>query len=191
MTGFRSASRQFIWTSGEKEMTKFLRLTALAATAAMALTATQAVAVPAVSNATATARILKPLTLKSTQNLDLGTIVLSGAGAFTATVGIDRNGVFNCDGSSGNVTCSGTVQPASYNVQGTNNQVLDIAAGPVTMTGSNGGSLTLTPDFAPTVTLTSSGSPGVDFGVGGSISVSDTTLGGVYIGTFAVTADYQ
>ncbi|HET8749759.1 MAG TPA: DUF4402 domain-containing protein [Sphingomicrobium sp.] len=172
-------------------MTKFLRLTALAATAAMALTATQAAAVPATTNATATARILRPLTLTSTQNLDLGTIVLSGAGAFTATVGVDRAGAFNCDGGSGNVTCSGTPVNAVYNVQGTNNQIVNIAAGPVTMTGSNGGTLTLTPDFAPTVTLTNSGSPGKDFGVGGSISVSNTTVDGVYTGTFAVTAEYQ
>jgi hypothetical protein len=174
-------------------MTKFLRLTAMAATAALAFTATQAVAAPvsATTNATATARILRPLTLTSTQNLDLGTIILSGAGAFTANVGIDRNGLFDCDGGSGNVTCSGTPQNAVYNVRGTNNQVVTIAAGNVTMTGSNGGSLTLTPDFAPTVTLTNSGAPGEDFGVGGSISVSDTTVDGVYTGTFAVTADYQ
>jgi hypothetical protein len=174
-------------------MTKFLRLTATAATAALAFTATQAVATPvsASTNATATARILRPLQLASTQNLDLGTIILSGAGAFTATVGIDRNGLFDCDGSSGNVTCSGATTNAVYNVSGTNNQVVDIAAGPVTMNGSNGGTLTLTPDFAPTVTLTNSGAPGVDFGVGGSITVADTTVDGVYTGTFAVTADYQ
>lgn len=174
-------------------MTKFLRLTATAATAALAFTATQAVAAPvsASTNATATARILRPLQLASTQNLDLGTIILSGAGAFTATVSVDRNGLFDCDGSSGNVTCSGTTTNAVYNVSGTNNQVVDIAAGPVTMNGSNGGTLTLTPDFAPTVTLTNSGAPGVDFGVGGSITVADTTVDGVYTGTFAVTADYQ
>jgi hypothetical protein len=192
MTGICSASRQLNWTSGEKKMTKFLRLTALAATAAMAFTATQAAAAPvsATTDATATARILRPLSLTSTQNLDLGTIILSGAGAFTATVGISPAGAFNCDGNSGNVACSGTPQQAIYNVRGTNNQVVNIAAGNVTMTGSNGGSLTLTPSFAPTVTLTSSGSPGDNFGVGGSISVSDTTVDGVYTGTFAVTAEY-
>jgi hypothetical protein len=136
--------------------------------------------------------VIRPLQLTSTQNLDLGTIVLTGAGTYTATVGISRAGVFNCDGgSSTNVTCSGTVQRAIYNVRGTNNQVLTIAAGNVTLSGSNGGTLTLTPDFAPTVTLTSSGSPGDDFGVGGSITVANNSVDGVYTGTFAVTADYQ
>jgi hypothetical protein len=179
---------------GNQDMSKFLRMTALAAAvAAVALTATEASAAPvsATSDATATARILRPLALTSTQNLDLGTIVLSGAAPFTSTVAIDRAGVFNCDGSSGNVTCSGTPQQAIYNVTGTNSQVVTIAAGPVALTGSNGGSLSLTPDFAPSVTLTNSGAPGVDFGVGGSITVADTTVDGVYTGTFAVTADYQ
>jgi Mat/Ecp fimbriae major subunit len=175
-------------------MSKFLRITAAAATVAvLALTATEAAASPvsATTDATATARILRPLSLTSTQNLDLGTIVLSGAAPFTSTVAIDRAGVFNCDGNSGKVTCSGTPQQAIYNVRGTNNQVVTIAAGPVTLNGSNGGTLALTPDFASSVTLTSSGAPGVNFGVGGSITVADTTVDGVYTGTFAVTADYQ
>jgi hypothetical protein len=175
-------------------MSKFLRTTALAATiAAVALTATAATAAPvsATSDATAKARILRPLQLTSTQNLDLGTIVLSGSGTYSATVSIDKGGVFDCDGGSGNVTCSGTPQEAVYNVSGTNNEDVTIDAGNVTLTGSNGGTLTLTPDFAPTVTLTNSGAPGLDFGVGGSITVADTTTDGVYTGTFAVTADYQ
>jgi Mat/Ecp fimbriae major subunit len=175
-------------------MTKFLRTTALAASvAAFALTATAAAAAPvsATSNATATARILQPLKLKSTQNLDLGTIVLTGSTAYSATVSVTRAGVFDCDGNSGNVVCSGTNQQAKYNVTGTNNQNVTIAAGNVTLNGSNGGSLTLTPDFASSVTLTNSGSPGLDFGVGGSITVADTTVDGVYTGNFAVTADYQ
>jgi hypothetical protein len=106
-------------------------------------------------------------------------------------VSIDKDGVFDCDGNSGNVTCSGTAQEAVYNVSGTNNEDVTIAAGNVTLTGSNGGTLTLTPDFAASVTLTNSGAPGLDFGVGGSITVADTTTDGVYTGTFAVTADYQ
>jgi hypothetical protein len=65
-------------------MTKVLRLTAIAASvAALALTATEAAAAPvnATSNATAKARILKPLVLASTANFDLGIVVLAGSGA--------------------------------------------------------------------------------------------------------------
>ena len=178
---------------GIDKMSKFLRMTSLVATVAAVAVATEAAAAPvsATTNATAQARILRPLQLASTQNLNLGTIVLSGSGTYSATVAIDRNGAFDCDGSSGNVTCSGTPQRAVYNVRGTNNQVVTIASGAVTLNGSNGGSLTLTPDHAATVTLPNSGAPGFDFGVGGSITVSDTTVDGVYTGVFALTADYQ
>jgi Mat/Ecp fimbriae major subunit len=181
-------------TSGDYKMNKVLRLTSLVATvASLAVTATEASAAPvnATSNATARARVLRPLQLASTQNLDLGIIVLSGAGAYTATVGIDRAGTFNCDSNSGNVTCSGTPVRASYNVSGTNNQVVTIASGAVTLNDGAGHNLTLTPDHNPTVTLTNSGAPGTDFWVGGSISVPSTTTDGVYTGTFALTADYQ
>jgi hypothetical protein len=174
-------------------MSKFLRLTALAATAALAFAATQAAAAPvsATTDATAKARVLKPLQLTSTQNLDLGIIVLSGAGAFSANVGIDKAGTFNCDGGSGKVTCSGTHQVAVYNVAGTKSQPVTIAAGNVTLSDGAGHNLTLTPDFNTTVNLTNSGAPGTNFNVGGAITVADTTPDGVYTGTFAVTADYQ
>jgi len=174
-------------------MTKVLRLTAMAASvAALALTATQAAAAPvnATSNATAKARILKPLVLASTANFDLGIIVLAGAGAYTATVSLDRANTFNCDGNSGNVTCSGTHTRAAYNVAGTQGQNVTIASGPVSMTNGTD-TLTLTPDHNTTVALTNSGAPGTDFFVGGSLSIPSTTSDGVYTGTFALTADYQ
>lgn len=176
-------------------MTNVLRLTALTAAAALALTSTGAAAAPvnAQTNATAKARIVKPLVLKSTANFDLGIIVLTGAGPYTATVSLDRNNTFNCDGNSGNVTCSGAHNRASYNVAGTQGQNVTIASGPVTM--SDGVALTpdltLTPDHDTTVLLTNSGAPGSDFWVGGSLSVPSTAADGVYTGTFALTADYQ
>jgi hypothetical protein len=175
-------------------MSKFLRLTAVAAAAAaVAFTATEAAAAPvsATTDATAKARILRPLVLTSKQNLDLGIIVLSGAAPFTATVGISKAAAFNCDGGSGNVTCSGSPTVAVYNVAGTKSQPVTIAAGNVTLSDGAGNTLTLTPDFNSTVNLTNSGAPGTDFNVGGSVTVSDTTPDGVYTGTFAVTADYQ
>lgn len=175
-------------------MSKFLRTTALAATVAAALTATQAAAAPvsATVDAGAKARILKPLTLTSNQDLDLGTIVLVGASSFTATVKIDQAGAFDCDGNTNtNVTCSGTPQYAKYHITGTNGEKVNITAPDVPMTGSNGGSLTLTPLFDAVQTLTNSGNAGMDFNVGGSLDVTDGTTDGVYTGTFAVTAEYQ
>lgn len=175
-------------------MNNFLRMTSLVATVAgLAMAGTQAAAAPvsATSDATARARVLRPLQLTSTQNLDLGIIVLSGTGTYSSTVSIDRDGNFDCDGASGNVVCSGTPQEAVYNVSGTNNQNVTIASGPVTLSDGNGNDLTLTPDHDGTVLLTNSGAPGTDFGVGGSITVTDATPDGVYTGSFELTADYQ
>jgi hypothetical protein len=174
-------------------MSKLFRMTSLAAVAALAVVSTPAAAAPVGpnQNATATARIVRPLTLTWVQDLDLGTILLSGAGAWTgAVVSIDRNGVFSC--TDPNVTCSGATQVATYNVAGTNNQIVTVSAPDVTLTNANDGStLLMTVDSPGTVTLTNSGAPGRDFSLGGSITVDSTTSDGVYTGTFDVTVDYS
>jgi len=171
---------------------KLLRYTA--AFAALALTAAPAFAAPVspAQNATATAKIVKPLTLSWVQDLDLGTILLSGAGAWAgAVVGVSQAGVLSC--ANANVTCSGSVQQAKYNVRGTNNQLVTITAPNVTLTNANNPlqTLLMTVSSPGTVMLTSSGSPGNDFNLGGSISVASTTGDGVYSGTFNVTVDYS
>ena len=175
-------------------MMNILRTTA--AVAALALTAAPALAAPVgpatgSRNATATARIIKPLILTWEQDLDLGTILLSGAGAWTgAVVGVSQAGVPSC--TNANVTCSGTMQSARYNVAGTQGQVVNITAPNVTLVNQNDNSQTLlmTVSNPGSVTLTNSGAPGSDFSLGGSIPVSSTTADGVYLGTFNVTVDY-
>ena len=167
-----------------------------AAVAALALTATPALAAPVgpatgSRNATATARIIKPLVLTWEQDLDLGTILLSGAGVWGgAVVSITHGGVFSC--TNVNVTCSGTPQVARYNVAGTQGQVVTITAPNVTLVNQNDNTKTLpmTVSNPGTVSLTNSGSPGSDFNLGGSITVASTTTDGVYLGTFNVTVDY-
>jgi hypothetical protein len=171
-------------------MTRFQTLS-LAAVAGAALTATPALAVGPNQNATATARIVKPLTLSWVQDLDLGTIVLSGAGAWSgANVSMTNAGIFTC--SNANVTCSGATQPAKYKITGTNNQVVTITAPNVTLTNQNDGvsTLTLTTNSPGTVNLGNSGTTGATFGVGGAIAVTSTTPDGTYKGTFNVTVDY-
>lgn len=166
-------------------MTKTLRILSLAATvAATALTSAPALAQ---AQSTATANIKRPLTLTSIQNLNLGNILLSGTAPFSATVSVAQNGTLTCPAS---VTCSGTVLPARYNVRGSNNQVVLISAPNVTLT-SGANNLTLTTSAPASVTLTSSGAPGDNFNIGGSITVADTTVDGVYNGTFNVTVSYQ
>src|SRR3954465_4147428 len=135
------------------------------------LAATPALATGPNQNSTATAKIVKPLTLTWVQDLDLGTIILSGAGAWAATnIGITNAGVFTCGNT--NVTCSGATKPAQYKVTGTNNQRVFITAPNVTLTNQNDNTktLVLTVDNPGFVDLGNSGSAGVNFGLGGSIA---------------------
>lgn len=174
-------------------MTKFLRTTALAATIAAAFTATQAAAapVPATSDAKAHAKIMRPLQLKGTQDLDFGTLVISGAG--TQVMHIDQTGALT--GCGAVITCSGTAQTAVYNVIGTNAATVKVTvASPVTLTNANDGTtLDLTPDAPATVLLDASApTTGDNFNIGGSITIdSAATTDGVYNGTFQVSVDYQ
>jgi len=169
-------------------MTKIL----MAATAAvLGLGAAPALAVGPNQNSTATAKIVKPLTLSWVQDLDLGTIILSGTGTWAPTsIAITSAGVFTCGNS--NVTCSGATKPAQYKVTGTNNQRVFITAPSVTLTNQNDNTKTLlmTVDNPGFVDLGNSGTPGVNFGLGGSISVSSATTDGTYSGTFNVTVNY-
>jgi hypothetical protein len=173
-------------------MSKILRIASVAATAAtMALSATPAIAVGPNQNASAAAKIVKPLTLTWVQDLDLGTIILSGTGIWAATsIGITSAGVFTCGNS--NVTCSGATKQAQYKVTGTNNQRVFITAPNVTLTNQNDNTKTLqlTVDNPGFVDLGNSGTPGVNFGLGGSIAVDSATTDGTYSGTFNVTVNY-
>lgn len=157
---------------------------------ALALTSAPAYAqVAATSQADAHVRIYQPLTITSVRDLDLGTIVL-GPGTYTNSVGIDQLGAFSCGG---NVTCSGTPVTAQYYATGTVDQSLTITVSPTialaNQTITTAPDLTLTVDAPATVVLDSAGE--VTFDIGGSIDVQNSTVEGVYLGTFDVAADYQ
>ena len=147
-------------------------------------------ALAATQNVTVNATVVRPLTLTSQQDLDLGSITLTLGSWSAATVGISRAGIFSCDT---NVICSGAPQVARYKVTGTNKMVVRITAPNVTLVNQADASktLVLTVDNPGQVTLTSSGEPGNTFTLGGSITLSPTTAQGDYSGTFNVTVDYQ
>lgn len=168
-------------------MTKFVKI---AAVAAAVLAATPALAAPVgVTGAppSATARIIKPLTLTATGALDFGTIVMNGVTA-NRTVTLNANTSITC---ATELVCAANGTVPTYNVRGTNNQVVNIIKNTSTLTGSNGGTLTLTPVGQASVTLTTSGAPGNDFAIGGAITVAPTTVDGVYTGTVDVQVDYN
>ena len=136
------------------------------------------------------AKPTKPLSLSRVQDLDLGTIVLAPGTWSGATVSISRAGQFSC--SSPNVTCTGAPTTAAYTVSGSNNEVVRITAPNVVLTNESNPSqtLTMTVDSPGSVTLDSGGKKGTNFTLGGSVTLSSTTGGGLYAGTFDVTVDY-
>ena len=156
----------------------------------LALLVVPAPAAAVTQNAAVNANVIRPLTLTSLQDLDLGTITLKLGTWSGATVGISRTGAFTCNA---NVVCTGAPQVARYKVTGTNKMVVRITAPSVTLVNQNDSTqkLTLTLDNPGTVTLTSSGEPGNNFDLGGSLSLNSTTVPGTYSGTLAVTVDYQ
>lgn len=172
-------------------MTKFVKFAALAATV---LATTPALAAPVSVTGTppsATARIIRPLSLASTGALNFGTIVLNGVTA-NRTVALSSGNVLNCAGGSAELQCSGTTSVPTYNVRGTNNQVVTIIKTATLLTNSSDSTtLSMTPTGAATVTLTSSGSPGNDFNIGGTIVIGTGTTDGVYSGVVNVQVDYQ
>jgi hypothetical protein len=178
-------------TSGEEQMNKLIRMTALAAAATLASTPAFA-AVPD-QQAKAKARIVKPLVMTWVKDLDLGTIVLAGTGTWSgAVVSVSQTGAFSC--TSANLACSGNNDEAVYHLAGTNAQRVTITT-PATVTLNNltdgTSSLSLAVSAPAYVDLPNSGTAGADFGVGGSITLASSTPDGVYEGTFNVTADYQ
>ena len=141
-------------------------------------------------SAKVSANVLKPITITWVQDLDLGTITLTGGTWSGATVGISRTGVFSC--TSTRVTCAGVRQVAIYNVTGSNSQPVRISAPNVTLAkqGDPTKTLTLVVDSPGTVNLPNSGNRGIDIPLGGSITINSTTASGIYRGTFNVTVDY-
>jgi hypothetical protein len=135
----------------------------------------------------ANAKVVKSLTLTAKQNLDFGTITLSGTPG-TFTVAISMAGTVSCPSGA---TCAGTARPAILNVQGSNGQVVRIMVASANLLNTaDGSTIPYTPEAPATLTLTNSGFPGKDFNVGGSIAVP-STADGTYSGNVEVTVDYQ
>ena len=153
-----------------------------AAIAALAMNASAAHAASA--SGTATAKILRQITLAKTSDLQYATII---SGAAASTVGVSTAGAVSCGA---NLTCTGTTTAANFNVQGTNGAVVLVGGdSSVTLNGSLGGTMASTLTYSSaTVTL---GSTGGSFQVGGTLSVGANQASGDYTGTFNVTANYQ
>ena len=166
-------------------MIKFVRLAALAAVATVVATPAAA-QVAATPKATARVNVIKPLTLAVEENLDFGTVVVTG----NSTVSISQAGVGTC-GAAIDVTCDFTgAMAARYRVTGSNNQQVNITAIGSNLNRVGGGAIAFTPSAPASVTLPNSGSTGTTFNVGGSIALLASLPAGVYTGDIEVTVQY-
>jgi hypothetical protein len=167
------------------KMKKFL---ATAGTVALlALTSAPAIAATPATQATATARIYKPLSISRVQSLDFGTIVLNNTAFAGEVVSMNLAGTVSCGGGV-NMTCSGTPQTARYNLVGSNNAEVTVTSPGFNLV-NGAANIAFTPTFNATVNLGATGT--TDFDIGGSITVAGATPEGVYTGNFLVTANYK
>lgn len=168
-------------------MTKFLTKAALAATVATGLFASPALAADT-KPFTATARIVSPLTLTKTADLNFGTITkLTGLASSNVTVGQTSAG----DACGANLACT-TPAPASFDVAGSVNQGLTITLNTPANPGllMNGtASVAFATDAPASVTLDAMGA--ASFTIGGTITVTSTTTDGTYSNTVDVTVEYS
>ena len=77
-------------------------------------------------------------------------IVMNGVTA-PRTISLSDGNVLDCAGGSTEVVCSDPTSVPSYNVRGTQGQVVTVIKNASPLTGSNGGTLTLTPTGVATV----------------------------------------
>lgn len=168
-------------------MTGFSRIVSRLAALALLGVAPVGVAQAAQTTIQASAKVVKSLELSSKQNLDFGTISLSGAPG-TYTVTLSMAGLLSCPSGA---TCAGTPMTAILNAQGSNGQTVRITVAPSNLVNPvDNSSIPFTPIAPASITLTNSGFPGKDFNIGGSIAIP-STADGTYSGNIVVTADYQ
>lgn len=171
-------------------MKKFVRLLGASAATALLTVANPALAAAggATVNATVRAKIVRPLSLTAKTNLDFGTVLLTSIAAGTTyTVTLTSAGALSC---SAGLSCSTTAIPATFNVTGSNQQLVYIYT---SVSNFSNGTTTLqvTPNAQATLTLANSGRPGSDFNVGASFPIDSNTTDGIYTGNLNVTVDYN
>lgn len=161
----------------------FPRLAALALLGAVPVTGAQA----AQTTIQVGAKVVKSLTLTKKQDLDFGTVTLSGATG-TYTVSLSQTGALTCPSGA---TCAGAPTVGIMNVQGSNGNVVRITVPSSNLINAvDSSTIPFTPDAPATIALTNSGFPGKDFNIGGSLAIP-STADGTYTGNVQVTVEYQ
>jgi len=161
---------------------------ALAATVATGLFASPAMAANSDTKPfTATARIVKPLTLVKNVNLDFG-IITMGATFAGANVSVSQAGVVACGTG---LTCTGTPTAAEFDVTGVANQSLNVSVQPIALLTDivSGDTLAFTASAPGSITLDPAGLE--TFNIGGTITIPADASDGTYGADINVTVTYS
>lgn len=163
----------------------------------IALAALTTFAAPALAQSSATTTgtttILQPVTIAQNSPLAFGRIVRPTTGTGTVTIGTGADTVTTTGGA---VNLASTTSRARYTVTGEGAQTVSVAMPTsfnLSRTGAPDIAVTLTRNPAGVLTLSSTaGSTGTAaLDIGGSFSISSTTMTGDYAGTFAVSVAYN
>jgi hypothetical protein len=144
----------------------------------------------ATTSATASATVAQPIAVAKTSDLQFGRVIRPSAGNTTIYAVAASNGAATTSGGDG--VFSGATSPtrAVFSVTGEGGQAFNITSDPSVTTGG------------VTITLVKSGATGTldgtvgaigaaTFGVGGNVTLTDTSPTGVKSGSFNVTVTYQ
>ncbi len=175
-------------------MNKSIRILAMTAAAAGALSFAGSANAAASASASANAEILSTITVVKDQDLDFGRVAVNGAGSLT--VSADESAPAACPAT---LICQGARVPAKFTISGTSGAgagasvreaSINLTSGANSMVLNaftvffpNGNTLAL-----PTPTSTSGEA---QFNVGGTLAVGAAQSAGLYTGTFNVDVDYN
>jgi hypothetical protein len=146
----------------------------------------------ATTSATASVTIFQPITITKTADLAFGRVIRPSTGNTTVYTVSEANGATSTTGGDGIFTAGGdTPGRAAFTVNGEGGQAFNISLGSSSVT--NGGVTINLVRSATTGTLDGTlGSAGTaTFGVGGNVTLSDTSPTGTKSATFNVTVTYQ
>ncbi len=163
--------------------------------AALALAGPAVAQTSATVSASSTATVIQPLSLSKTTDLAFGSFVRPATG--TNNIVIDPGTGNRTLTGGGNATlATSTTSRAAFSVTGEGAQTFAITVPASVTIARSGGAETLPVTLTPSAaTGTLSGSAGANgsatFGVGGSLPLDNTAVGGSYVGNFNVTVGYN
>jgi hypothetical protein len=173
-------------------MKRFLPLIAVAALGVAGSALAQGTAS---ASASATATVLTPISVSKTSDLAFGAMVRPGSGS--NTIAIDpTTGARTLSGGGNASLATSSPTRAAFSVGGDGAQTFSITVpSPVNITRTGGTEtvpVTLSASAATGLLSGSAGNAGsASFGVGGSLPLDTSVVGGSYTGTFNVTVGYN